>query len=148
MRPPRPDDLKRSTLMSRVRQRGTAAERRVATALRAAGHAYRLNVRSLPGSPDFANRKRRWVVFVNGCFWHRHTGCRRGTVPKANAAFWHEKFEANRKRDARAIRALRRAGYRVIVVWECEAADGDTLRSRLSKVLEARRVDVSLTVDH
>src|ERR1700674_5066845 len=120
MRVPRPSDPRRSALMARVRQRGTAAELVVASALRSLGASYRLNVRTLPGSPDFANRTRRWAVFVHGCFWHRHAGCVRATVPKTNKKFWQTKFAANRVRDRRAIRMLRRSGYRVIVVWECE----------------------------
>jgi DNA mismatch endonuclease, patch repair protein len=128
--------------MARVRQRGTAAEIAVAAVLRNLGCGYRLNVRSLPGSPDFANRKRQWAIFVHGCFWHHHTGCTRATIPKANAVFWREKFEANRKRDAKAIRSLRRANFRVVTIWECETARFASLEARLSKVLKSRRVDV------
>ncbi|QCI63148.1 very short patch repair endonuclease [Phreatobacter stygius] len=148
MRLPKPGDPKRRALMARVRQQGTAAELTVAAALRSAGHAYRLNVRSLPGSPDFANRKRKWAIFVHGCFWHQHTGCKRATIPKANEAFWRDKFGANRRRDARALRALRGVGFRVAIVWECEIADGEALAARLSKILESRRVDMPKPVDH
>jgi DNA mismatch endonuclease (patch repair protein) len=131
--------------MRRVRQKGTAAEAAVGRALRALGFAYRKNVRALTGSPDFANRRRRWAVFVQGCFWHRHTGCRRATTPKANQDFWLEKFTRNRARDAAAVRALRRMGFRVVLVWECRV---EVAAPRLSKVLEAGRVDVPETVDH
>lgn len=148
MRSPAPADPKRSALMARVRQRGTGAENAVAAVVRSLGHAYRRNVRSLPGSPDLANRKRKWAVFVQGCYWHQHTGCVRATVPKSNRTFWEEKFRANRRRDARAIRAIRRAGIRVVIVWECEVAALAALRARLSKVLEPRRIDVGETVDH
>lgn len=117
---PKPIDEKRSALMKRVRQAKTPAEDRVARALRAAGLAYRRNVRSLPGSPDFANKSKRWAIFVNGCFWHHHKGCPKGTIPKHNREFWIEKFAVNRKRDAAKIRALRNRGYRVQLVWECE----------------------------
>ena len=125
--------------MGRVRQKGTGAELKVAAMLRGLGAAYRKNVRSLPGSPDFANRGRKWAVFVNGCFWHRHTACVRATVPKANNAFWVAKFGRNRSRDAAAIRDLRRAGFRVAIVWECEV---EAAGPALLKVLEPRRVDV------
>lgn len=148
MRAPKPKDPKRSALMARVRQRGTAAELVVGATLRSLGESYRLNVKALPGSPDFANRKRKWAVFVHGCFWHHHRGCKRATVPKTNEAFWRGKFADNRARDARALRALRSAGFRVVIVWECETVDPAVLGDRLSKVLEARRVDVSETVDH
>lgn len=135
MRPPKPEDPRRSALMARVRQRGTSPEKIVGTVLRSLGQAYRLNVRGLPGSPDFANQKRKWAVFVNGCYWHHHKGCRRATVPKTNEAFWREKFGANRARDARSVRALRRAGFRVVIVWECETAEPEVLTGRLQRSL-------------
>jgi DNA mismatch endonuclease (patch repair protein) len=128
--------------MAGVRRSGTGAELAVARTLVELGAAYRKNVRDLPGSPDFANKRRRWAVFVHGCFWHHHTGCRRATVPKANREFWLTKFRSNRARDAMAIRALRRKGWRVAIVWECQCGR-EAARRRLSKVLEARRVDVT-----
>ncbi|XBY45108.1 very short patch repair endonuclease [Methyloraptor flagellatus] len=135
MKAPKPDDPRRSALMARVRQRGTAPELAVAAILRSLGLAYRLNVRSLPGSPDFANKHRRWAIFVMGCYWHHHTACRSATVPKTNEAFWRGKFAANRLRDARAVRSLRAAGYRVLLVWECEVDAPDDLRRRLQRSL-------------
>jgi DNA mismatch endonuclease (patch repair protein) len=134
--------------MARVRQKATGPERIVAVALRRAGLAYRLNVRSLAGSPDFANRTRRWAIFVQGCFWHHHTGCRRATTPTNNRQFWIEKFHANRRRDARAIRELRRCGYRVATIWECEARDPEKLEARISRIFEPRRVYVRKPIDH
>lgn len=132
---PVPQSEERSRLLGRVKQTRTAPEEIVAAALRAAGIAYRRNVRDLPGSPDFANKRRRFAVFVNGCFWHHHTGCRRATVPKNNRAFWEAKFVANRKRDADRIRALRLAGFRVLVIWECET---DAVPARLARFVLAR----------
>ncbi len=129
-------DPKRRALMQLVRQKGTPAEDRVAAACRDLGITYRRNVRSLPGSPDLANKSRRWAIFVNGCFWHAHRGCRKATVPKRNNAFWVEKLASNRKRDAAKIRALRALGYRVMVVWECDIAQDDLLRARLSNLRE------------
>ena len=133
MRPPKPADPRRSALMSRVRQRGTEAELAVAAVLRQLGVGYRLNVTSLPGSPDFANRKMKWAIFVHGCFWHRHTGCKRATLPKTNQDFWRDKFLANRVRDARAIRTLRSLGFKVSLVWECQTEDSTRLLVRLTK---------------
>ena len=130
-----PPDPQRSALMARVRQRGTSPELVVAAVLRKLGFAYRLNVRALAGSPDFANRKRGWAIFVQGCFWHHHTGCMRATVPKANEAFWRDKFTTNRRRDAKSIRALRREKFRVVVVWECETRKVEQLTARLAKAL-------------
>jgi DNA mismatch endonuclease, patch repair protein len=131
-----PTDPVRRALMQRVRQRRTKAEDLVAAALRDLGRHYRRNVRGLPGSPDFANRRRGWAIFVNGCFWHHHKGCPRGTIPTRNRAFWLEKFTANRKRDAAKIRLLRQLGLRVVVVWECEALDPVRLARRLERVAD------------
>lgn len=134
----KPDEV-RSALMRRVRQKRTSAEEAVARSLRATGIGYRRNVTTLPGSPDFANKSRKWALFVNGCFWHHHTNCKRATIPKANAAFWREKFAANRKRDAAKVRLLRRAGYRVLLVWECGIADADVGRRLLRLVGGSKR---------
>ncbi|MGN6103073.1 MAG: very short patch repair endonuclease [Devosia sp.] len=138
----RPPDSARSALMGRVRQRSTAAELSVGQILRRLGASYRLNVTSLPGSPDFANKSRQWAVFVHGCFWHHHEGCRRATIPKTNSTAWITKFRTNQERDARAIRELRSCGFTVAIVWECELKDMQAVASRLLEVLETRSVDV------
>lgn len=124
-------DPARRALMRRVRQKGTLAEKIVANICRELGLRYRLNVRSLPGSPDLANKTKRWAIFVHGCFWHQHEGCPKATMPKRNARFWRDKFEANRERDARKTRTLRSAGFKVAIVWECETLDPTILRRRL-----------------
>lgn len=127
-----------SARMAGIRQKGTKIETAVATILRELGLHYRKNVKNLPGSPDFANRSGHWAIFVNGCFWHHHSGCRKATVPKSNTKFWTIKFRDNRRRDARAIHRLRHEGYRVVIIWECQE---DRIRAKLSNILEARRVD-------
>ena len=127
-----------SIRMAGIRQKGTDIEALVAVALRGLSQHYRKNVRGLPGSPDFANRSRRWAIFVNGCFWHHHTACTKATVPKSNVRFWVEKFDANRRRDARAVRKLRGMGYKVAIVWECERSHID---ARLRKIFETRGVN-------
>lgn len=109
-----------SKRMAGVRQSGTSAELAVRKAASLAGLRYRLDNSDLPGSPDLANRRRKWAVFVHGCFWHRHAGCRRATTPKSNRDFWIAKFERNLARDHRVARELRELGYEVVVVWECE----------------------------
>ena len=114
-------DSETSDRLSRVRRASTRPERLVRGALRSLGHTYRLNNRDLPGAPDIANRKRRWVIFVHGCFWHRHVGCRRTTTPKRNRRFWLEKFRANVERDQRVAQTLEEMGFKVLVIWECEA---------------------------
>ncbi len=137
-RPLLPTDPVRRALMQRVRQRRTRPEDLVAAGLRERGLHYRRNVKALPGSPDFANRRRGWAIFVNGCFWHHHKGCKRGTIPKRNRPFWVDKFAANRRRDATKIRALRRAGLRVVVIWECEALDPRRLAQHLAVLANGR----------
>ncbi|WP_271529067.1 very short patch repair endonuclease [Bradyrhizobium sp. CCBAU 25338] len=137
MKAARPD-AETSARMARIRQKGTKIETIVATVLRDLGVHYRKNVKKLPGSPDFANRSKRWAVFVNGCFWHHHKGCLRATIPKSNRNFWLAKFRDNRRRDARSITLLRREGYRVIIIWECEE---NQIRAKLTKILKSRRVD-------
>jgi DNA mismatch endonuclease (patch repair protein) len=134
-------DPTRRALMQRVRRSGTPAEEQIATLCRKLGLAYRRNVRSLPGSPDLANKSLRWAVFVNGCFWHHHTGCANATVPKRNRAFWTAKLEGNRRRDAKKIRQLRSAGYRVLLLWACKIDEEAEVLRRLSHLSKARIVD-------
>ena len=148
MKTPKPPDSMRSALMSRVRQKGTSAELAVGAALRSLGLSYRLNVRALPGSPDFANRSAKWGVFVHGCFWHHHTNCKRATVPKTNEHFWRTKFAANRVRDAKAIRSMRGSGFRLAVIWECETENPITLHAKLLHILEPRRINMGEPINH
>lgn len=128
--------------MRRVRRSRTEAEEVVALALRSLRLRYRRNDPSLPGSPDFVNKRRGWALFVNGCFWHHHTACPRATVPTRNQQFWLQKFAANRVRDAKKIKALRGLGFKVLIVWECEALNDVRLAGILSNIPEARRIDM------
>lgn len=126
-----------SARMGLVRQKGTLPELIVRRLLSSLGHRFRVSRRGLPGSPDIVNASRRWVVFVHGCFWHRH-GCKATTTPGQNREFWMAKFERNMQRDRRNIEALEALGYRVIVVWECETKRGiEPLRERLAELLGA-----------
>lgn len=109
----------RSRMMSRIRGRNTRPEVALRKALHRRGFRFRLNAKKLPGSPDIVLPKWKTVLFVHGCYWHRHPGCRKATTPSSNAEFWTEKFRQNVERDARNIRDLREAGWRVGVVWEC-----------------------------
>lgn len=126
-------DAETSTRMSRIRQRGTAPELLVRRACRRLGMRYRTSNEDLPGSPDLANRARRWAIFVHGCFWHRHAGCSKATAPKRNAEFWSAKFQRNVERDREARAALRRLGFRVLTLWQCEAESPKVLAGRLGK---------------
>lgn len=113
----------RSRLMSKVRQKHTAPERLVRSTLQRAGYRFRLHRRDLPGCPDLVLPKHRLALFVHGCFWHRHPDCRRTTTPKTRTEFWLEKFRRNVERDAATLDALELAGWRTVIIWECEAGD-------------------------
>lgn len=134
---PLPLNEKTSARLAKQRQRQTKGEEAVGSFLRKNGLRYRRNVTNLPGSPDFANTTKRWAIFVNGCFWHHHRSCHRATVPRNNEQFWRAKFEANRRRDARAIVDLRASGFRVVIVWECQLG---SLNRRLGKILKPRGI--------
>lgn len=124
-----------SLRMGRTRQHGTAPELTVRSLLHALGHRFRVNNRDLPGSPDIANRRRRWAVFVHGCYWHQHRNCPKATVPKRNRMFWLRKFARNRRRDRDRQERLRRMGFSVIVVWECELSDLRVVGKQLNRSL-------------
>ena len=110
----------RSALMAKVRGRDTKPELIVRRTLHALGYRFRLQARELPGRPDIVMRPRRKAIFVHGCFWHRHEGCRFTTTPKTRSEFWNAKFEANVARDNSAVEALVADGWRVLVIWECQ----------------------------
>ena len=131
-------DPKRSALMARVRGKNTKPEMAVRQAVYGLGYRYRLHRRDLPGTPDLVFASQKKAIFVHGCFWHRHKGCRRTTTPKTRAKFWQSKFDANVDRDKRNIVALQSAGWKVLIVWECEAIDSASLRARLSVFLKKR----------
>ena len=124
----------RSRIMAAVPQRDSAPEMVVRRLVHRMGYRYRLHVRQLAGSPDLVFPRLKRVVFVHGCFWHRHT-CKRATTPATRRAFWEEKFEQNKARDRRNSRALRRAGWGVLIVWECWTRRPDRLEERLAKFL-------------
>lgn len=122
----------RHKCMARIRSKNTKPEIMVRKYLFARGFRYRKNVRRLPGTPDIVLRKYRTVIFVNGCFWHGHEGCRYSHLPKSNVEFWRNKIERNKKRDLRERVELRRMGWHVIQVWECQLKPKEremTLRS-------------------
>jgi len=125
----------RSKLMARVRQRGTAPELAVRRLLKLVRIPFSADGRGLPGTPDVVNRDEKWAIFVHGCFWHGHRGCARATTPKANRAFWLKKFDQNRRRDRRNVAQLRKLGYRVLVVWECQLKEPGRLGRKLTKTL-------------
>ena len=121
----------RSERMARVRSKDTVPELYVRSLLHGQGYRYRLHVSSLPGKPDLVFPSRKKILFVHGCFWHQHR-CKLGNrMPKSRLEFWQPKLEANHKRDARLRRLLRQAGWKVLVIWECE----------IKKLSEAKLLD-------
>ena len=129
-------DPLRSALMSRVRQKDTTPEIIVRKLLHALGYRFRLHRNDLPGRPDIVLPPRKSVVFVHGCFWHHHPNCRKATIPKTRTDFWIEKFEKNKERDRRKISELKKLGWRVLVIWECETTQPRKTEKRLSTFLE------------
>jgi DNA mismatch endonuclease (patch repair protein) len=123
--------LQRSQRMASIRSKNTKPELIVRGLVFALGHRYRLHSRDLPGSPDLVFRSRKKVIFVHGCFWHGHRGCKTANKPKSRTQYWDEKFTRNKQRDARNQRALKALGWRSLVVWECELKDSVSLRRRL-----------------
>jgi DNA mismatch endonuclease (patch repair protein) len=117
------DRATRSRNMAAIRGQDTKPELAVRRYLHSRGLRYRLQGTRLPGRPDLVFRRFRTVVFVHGCFWHRHTGCRYAVLPRTNAAFWRSKLEGNQARDRRNASQLRRAGWRVLIVWECDLTE-------------------------
>jgi DNA mismatch endonuclease (patch repair protein) len=114
-----PTTPQRSRMMSNIRGKDTWPERTLRSLLFARGFRYRLHVKKLPGTPDLVFPKHGAVVFVHGCFWHRHEGCRFTTMPRTNQDFWMRKFQENVSRDRRHMEMLRSLGWRVAIVWEC-----------------------------
>ena len=110
----------RHRIMASVKSKGTKPELLVRKFLWAQGFRYRLNSDRLPGHPDLVLRKYRTCIFVNGCFWHGHEGCKQWTLPKTNTPFWEKKVKRNQQRDAETQRQLARMGWHCLVVWECQ----------------------------
>jgi DNA mismatch endonuclease, patch repair protein len=127
----------RSWVMSRVKQRHTGPEVAVRSILWRLGYRYRLHAVDIAGQPDIVFRSRQKLIFIHGCFWHRHK-CRQGQrTPKSRVKFWTAKFERNEVRDAKTRRLLIKNGWKVLVVWECELRNVERLMRRLRRFLEA-----------
>lgn len=127
----------RSERMSKIRSRDTKPEIALRKAFHRMGFRFRLQGRELPGKPDIVLPKYRTVVFVHGCFWHRHLKCKVATTPKSNTEFWQGKFDRNVERDTQNIAALEALGWNVLIFWECEIKDLNTVDNRLSEEFEA-----------
>jgi len=125
--------------MARVRHGGTAPELAVRRLLKTLRITFKTSGKGLPGTPDIVNTDDKWAVFVHGCFWHRHTGCKRATTPKTNRGFWLKKFAQNRVRDKRKVAQLRKLGYTTVVVWQCELDEPSRVARKLLKRLPRNR---------
>jgi DNA mismatch endonuclease (patch repair protein) len=130
--------LTRSQMMARIRSRDTRPEVLTRAAVHALGFRFRKHVDTLPGKPDLANKAHAWAIFVHGCFWHSHAGCKLASDPKSNREYWVEKLQRNRTRDTAKIAALRAIGFRALVIWECEVRDGAKLEKVLRKFFGGR----------
>ena len=137
---------KRRQMMQAVRRHGTDIEIAVRRAVSRLGRHSRANSAALPGRPDLSNQREKWAIFVHGCFWHGHRNCRRtkggaaGRIPVANKTFWEEKISTNRTRDARKAQDLRRIGYQVLTVWECDVKNAVRLERKLTAFFTAYTV--------
>ena len=126
---------KRSQMMAGIKGKNTRPEMLVRRLVHGMGYRYRLHRNDLPGSPDLVFPRLRKVIFLHGCFWHRHHGCRFAYTPKSNIQFWLQKLESNTQRDARALKSLDGPGWDVLVVWECEVSDLHSLSQKLAVFL-------------
>jgi DNA mismatch endonuclease (patch repair protein) len=131
-------DPLRRRIMSSVRDRDTKPEIAVRSLLHSMDYRYRLHRKDLPGRPDIVFGSRCKAIFVHGCFWHRHPGCKKATSPKKRAAFWEEKFDRNVVRDRDVERSLEEMGWRSLVVWECETRNPAQLARKLEGFLDRR----------
>ena len=127
----------RSEIMARVRSKNSRPELFVRKLVFALGYRYRLHAKDLPGHPDIVFRKRRKVIFVHGCFWHRHASCALARLPKSRLEFWVPKLEGNRKRDEKNKRELARRGWKVLIIWECQLKSPERLGARIGRFLDA-----------
>jgi len=126
----------RSWNMSRIQSRDTKPEKTVRSILHGLGYRFRLHQKNLPGKPDIVLARYNSVIFVHGCFWHRHKECKNASVPKTKKTFWEEKFKANIERDIKVKNELKSNGWRVLVVWECELTDIESVEKELGKFLK------------
>jgi DNA mismatch endonuclease, patch repair protein len=129
-------DERTSRRMSAVRPKNTTPEKIVRSVLTGLGRRYRLHRLDLPGRPDVVFPVHRKVVLIHGCYWHRHLGCARTTMPCRNVNLWQDKFRRTEARDQHNLRALTSAGWKVLVVWECETANREALARRLTTFLD------------
>lgn len=128
--------------MSLIKGADTAPEMKLRSLVHGMGYRYRLHVKDLPGKPDLVFPVRRAVIFMHGCFWHRHKGCKLARLPKSRLDFWKPKLEENKKRDLKKQRELRKMGWRVLVIWECELVDEEKVSNKVRKFLDHKESEL------
>ena len=127
---------KRTEIMSSVKQRHTKPEIAVRKILHRHGFRFRLHNKKLPGTPDIVLPKHKAVIFVHGCFWHQHEGCRKSRRPTSNIEFWNEKLDKNIARDNRKELELKKSGWKVLNIWDCEIKDENLLIEKIESFLQ------------
>lgn len=139
----------RSERMSRIRGKDSSPEMRLRRLIHGMGYRYRLHVAKLPGTPDLVFPSKRAVIFMHGCFWHRHQGCKLARMPKSRMDFWHDKLEANRLRDERNLSLLHDMDWRVLIVWECQMKGRDLteLANTIRQFLDLETEDKANEID-
>lgn len=130
------DKKRRSEIMSRIRGKNTNPELAVRSLVHKLGYRFRLHSKTLPGKPDLVFPSRKKVIFVHGCFWHGHRGCRKGNLPKSKLEYWEPKIAKNRKRDAKNIRELKSLGWGVLLIWQCKLKDTDQVKNAITSFLD------------
>ena len=126
--------VKRSWNMSRIRSKNTKPELMVRKVLHNSGIRYRLHAKDLPGKPDLSNKHRKFAIFVNGCFWHQHKGCKRASIPKSNTEYWIPKLKKNINRLKENLEELDNMGFTTVVIWECEVNKTLTYNKLVEKI--------------
>lgn len=126
----------RSERMALIRAKDTKVELAVRRLIHRMGFRYRLYDQHIPGKPDIVFKGRRKLIFVHGCFWHGHSGCKKARIPKSRRRYWTAKINGNKRRDAKILRKLKNLNWDVMIVWECELARRETLPARLKRFLE------------
>ena len=124
--------------MASIKGRNTSPERQVKSCLRRLNCRYRSNVTALPGTPDIVLLGQKKAIFVHGCFWHGHKGCRRASRPETNRPFWDRKIDGNIKRDKYVRRNLTRLGWRVLILWQCEIAKPELMTAKIVRFINAK----------
>ena len=124
----------RSRNMSAIKSKNTKPEIKVRKVLHSMGYRFRLHSKDLPGSPDIVLPKYKTVIFVHGCFWHRHENCKYASTPKTRKEFWNKKFTENKKRDSEIQEKIKNLNWRSVVIWECETKNIDNLRERIVNI--------------